>query len=243
MAMGPDTPPSLPPFPSFTKTYHNKSYAAISPLARPSLSVAGKHVVITGGGTGIGKAIALGFAEACASSISILGRRLDRLHAASATILARVPSAKVFVYSADLADRASTHDAFEQIAQRVGKIDIFVSNAGVYADGPVATADVDEFMRTFEGNVRGALNAFQAFIPHAAAGAYLLSTSTGIAHVAPMFPQAAYAASKVANVKLVEAIAAEHPELHVVQIQPGVVATEMNGNFNMDEGMSLATAR
>jgi len=229
-------PDELAPFPSFTKTWHNESYDAISPVARPELSVAGKHIVITGGGTGIGKAVAIGFAEAKASSIHILGRRLDRLEAAKEEILAKVPSAKVFLYSADLVDSTSTKAAFDQIAKQVGKIDIYVSNAGVYADGPTAIINVDEFMAPFEGNVRGALIAFQAFLPHAAPGAYLLSTSTISAHSAPMFPQASYAASKLANVKLVEAIATEHPELHVVQIHPGVVGTEMNDKFMLDKG-------
>jgi len=229
-------PNELSPFPSFTKTWHNESYDAISPIVRPELSVAGKHVVITGGGTGIGKAVAIGFAEAKASSISILGRRLDRLEAAKAELLARVPDAKVFLYSADLVDSTSTKAAFDQIAKQVGKIDIYVSNAGVYADGPTATTNVDDFMLPFEANVRGALIAFQAFLPHAAPGAYLLFTSTVSAHMSPMFPQASYAASKLANVKLVEAIAIEHPELHVVQIHPGVVITEMQDKFTMDAG-------
>lgn len=51
---------------SFTKTYHNKPYDLISP-SRPELSASGKNVVITGGGTGVGKSIALSFAQAGAS--------------------------------------------------------------------------------------------------------------------------------------------------------------------------------
>ena len=71
----------VPPFVSFTKTYHNKPYDDISPT-RPELSAAGKNVVVTGGGTGIGKAIATAFTQAGAKSVAILGRRLDKLEAA-----------------------------------------------------------------------------------------------------------------------------------------------------------------
>lgn len=140
---------SLPAIPSLTKTYHTKSYPAISP-SRPELSAAGKNIVITGGGTGIGRAIAFGFAEAKAASISILGRRLDRLEATKSDIVAKFPDVKVFCYSADLLDGASVKAAFDVIAQQVGKIHVYVSNAGVYSAGPVATVHVDEFMYSFE---------------------------------------------------------------------------------------------
>ncbi|KAF5262082.1 hypothetical protein FOXYS1_7202, partial [Fusarium oxysporum] len=72
-------------FVSFTKTWHNKPYPSIDPT-RPEFSAAGKFVAITGGGTGIGKSIAIAFAQAGASTIAILGRRLDRLETAAAEI-------------------------------------------------------------------------------------------------------------------------------------------------------------
>lgn len=70
-------------FVSFTKTWHKKPYVAIDPI-RPELKASGKFVVVAGGGTGIGKAIAISFAQAGAKTIAILGRRLDKLEAAAA---------------------------------------------------------------------------------------------------------------------------------------------------------------
>ncbi|KAE9582536.1 hypothetical protein CGMCC3_g1463 [Colletotrichum fructicola] len=72
-------------FMPLTKTYHYKANDLISP-SRLELSAAGKNVVITGGGTGIGKSIALCFAKAGASSVCIIGRRLDRFEIAVAEI-------------------------------------------------------------------------------------------------------------------------------------------------------------
>jgi hypothetical protein len=69
---------NTPSFFYFTKTWHSKPYPAISPT-RPELSVAGKNIVVTGCGAGIGKAIAMSFAQAGASSITIHGRREGRL--------------------------------------------------------------------------------------------------------------------------------------------------------------------
>ncbi|GKU08960.1 unnamed protein product, partial [Fusarium langsethiae] len=67
---------------SFTKAWHSKPYSSIDP-SRPEISAAGKFIAITGGGTGIGKSIAIAFAQAGASTIAILGRRLDRLETAA----------------------------------------------------------------------------------------------------------------------------------------------------------------
>ena len=79
--MAPQEPLKVPSFTSFTSTWHSTPYALISP-SRPELSAAGRTVVVTGGGTGIGKAIAKAFAQAGASSVAILGRRVDRLRSA-----------------------------------------------------------------------------------------------------------------------------------------------------------------
>jgi NAD(P)-dependent dehydrogenase (short-subunit alcohol dehydrogenase family) len=72
-------------FVSFTETYHNKPYAAINPK-RPEISAKGKFVIITGGATGIGKAIAVAFAQVDADIIAILGRLFDRLELTASEI-------------------------------------------------------------------------------------------------------------------------------------------------------------
>ena len=74
-----------PSFVSFTNTWHNTGYEAISPF-RPELSMKGKTVVVTGAGTGIGKAVARAFVQAGAASVAILGRREDRLKSAISDI-------------------------------------------------------------------------------------------------------------------------------------------------------------
>ena len=221
-------------FVSFTKTYHHKPYPYISPT-RPELSAAGKNVVITGGGTGIGKAIATAFAQANAASVSIIGRRLNRLEEAARDISAAAasPSIRVVTAQGDLSERESAAKAVAEIAAQVGKIDVFVSCAGIFSmPGPVAGYDGEEFRRGWEVNFMGAFNAVQAFMVHAAPGAKLVNVSSGIAHIAPMYPGAwAYAAVKASIVKMIDFLAAENPHLHVVHIQPGVIATELNEGF------------
>ncbi|KAM0445301.1 hypothetical protein ACHAO4_009802 [Trichoderma viride] len=225
-----NTDVAIPKWVSFTKEWHTKPYPDISP-SRSDLSATGKNVVITGGGTGIGRAVAIAFGQAGASSVSILGRRLDRLKSSVIAISAAAQSnTKVLYRTADLTDRAQVEDALASITNAVGKVDIFVNNAGSLPPlKPVAKYDAATFMRAFEMNVMTSLNAIQAFLPVAGTDPILLNISSNLAHIAPMHGMPAYAASKGAQLKMVEYFAAENPELHVVSIQPGVIATEIAG--------------
>ena len=111
----------VPAFVSFTKTWHNKPYAAISPT-RPELSATGKNFIVSGGGTGIGKAIAIGFAQAGAASVTVLGRREDRLKISTAAISAEAMDSKtrVLYEICDMTKGASVKQAFDRIVEKVG---------------------------------------------------------------------------------------------------------------------------
>lgn len=225
-------PLPLKGFVSFTEEWHNRPYPAISP-SRPELSVVGKNVVITGGGTGIGKAAAIAFAQAGAKSVSILGRRIDRLQAAEAAIKEANPSTQVVVQKGDVTDRTSIDAALKAIVSKTGgKIDIFLSNAGMQGkQAAVVGYPEAEIRETFETNLMGSFNALQAFTPLAAPGAKLLYIGSGLSHWAP-HPEVpgmwAYAAAKAAALKMVDYYASENPNVHVVGVQPGIVGTEIN---------------
>lgn len=235
----------MPPFgwTSFTKTWHDKPYQFISP-SRPELSVSGKNVVVTGGGTGIGKATAIAFAKAGAASVTILGRRLDRLQTSSAEIAAAAPTTRVLFETADTTKRTSISSALKTIVGQVGKIDIFISNAGMQpVFGQVASYDESELRRALEVNLVGSFNAVQSFIPLAAPGAMLFNISSCLAHletVAPTEQVFAYSISKLASNRMFDFVAAENPGLHVVNVHPGITDTEINADIDvkgLDEGM------
>jgi len=236
----------MPPFGwvSFTETWHDKPYPFISP-SRPVLSAAGKNVVVTGGGTGIGKAAAIAFAQAGAASVAILGRRLDRLQTSASEITTAGPATRVLFETTDITKRRSIDGALKTIVGQVGKIDIFVSNAGVLPSyGGVASYDESELRHAFEVNVIGSFNAVQAFIPLAAPGAKLFNVSSCLAHLAPVAPVEdvfAYSITKLASTRMFDIVAAENPELHIVNVHPGVINTEINANTDVegeDEGTS-----
>jgi NAD(P)-dependent dehydrogenase (short-subunit alcohol dehydrogenase family) len=232
-------------FVSFTETWHNRPYPAILPT-RPEISAAGKSVVITGGGTGIGKAAAIAFAQAGAKSVSIIGRRLDRLQTAGTAIAEANPSTQVVLQTGDVSDRKSIEAALGAIVAKIGggKIDIFLNNAGIL---PKEAAVIDypesEIRRSFEINLLGSFNALQAFTPLAAPGAKLLNIGSSISHWSPL-PEVpgvwSYAATKLAALKMVDYYASENPNIHVVSIHPGIVGTEINPNIPVgpDTGIS-----
>ncbi|KAH8657207.1 hypothetical protein BGZ60DRAFT_494542 [Tricladium varicosporioides] len=228
----------MPPFgwTSFTETWHDKPYPFISP-SRPELSAAGKNVVVTGGGTGIGKAIAIAFAKAGAASVAILGRRLDRLQTSAAEITAAGPATRVLFETADVTKRTSIDGALKAIVGQVGNINIFVSNAGVLTSyGGVAGYNESELRRAFEVNIIGSFNALQAAIPLAAPGAKIFNVSSCLAHLAPVAPVEnvfAYAVTKLASTRMFDFVAAENPEFHIVNVHPGIVDTEINANTDV----------
>ncbi|KAM7198217.1 putative short chain dehydrogenase reductase [Naviculisporaceae sp. PSN 640] len=203
---------AIPKTVPFTKKWHSTPYSSISPT-RPELSAAGRNVVITGGGTGIGNAIAVAFAQAGTLSITILGRRLEKLKEGTIPIQAAIPTGsttQVYYHSVDLLSREDTNSVFEAVASQIpdGKIDVLVSNAGA---------------------VLTAMHAIQAFIPLAGPEPIILSTNTCIAHYPPINGLGLYAFSRAALVRLTDYIQKENPEFRVISVQPGWVATEGNG--------------
>ncbi|KAF5608520.1 hypothetical protein FPANT_444 [Fusarium pseudoanthophilum] len=213
-------------FISFTKTYHNKPYPSIDPT-RPELSAAGKFVAITGGGTGIGRSIAIAFAQAGASTIAILGRRLGRLEGAAAEIAeASGGKTNVIFEAVDISQRSKLDAAVANLVKKANgaKIDILISNAGVSPDvGAVVGFDEAEFRQGIELNIIGAFNTLQSFGPFLTSNAHVFNTSTGLVHLRPIAQGWAYTAVKAAVFKMFEYLQDDNPEWHVVQIQPGVI--------------------
>lgn len=210
-----------PPFPSATPSWHNDTYSAISPQ-RPELSAAGKTVVITGAGSGIGRATAAAFAAAGASKVVLLGRSAEPLNETKSQL---PDSVSATVFPLDVADEAALNKA----AAAVGKWDILVLAAGYSAaPAPLVEADTDDWWRSFETNVKGTFLAVKAFKPFAEPShATVLSLVTGMAALpAQNLPNlSSYLASKLAQTKVIEFLPVENPNIFAATIHPGMVET------------------
>lgn len=234
-------------FKSFTRTWHSQSYPEILP-SRSELSAAGKVVFITGGGSGIGKATAIAFAQAGAKIIAIFGRRVENLLLAAEEVRKANPAGTttVVVESVDISQHVALDAAFTNASNKAGgaKVDILVNNAGSLKPlNSLTTYGEKDLRESIEGNLIGSFNVVQAAMPLLSPKAKILNISSGIGHINPIPGFWTYASLKLAIVKMFDFLQAEHPDLSVFNIQPGIVETELNrvSSFpGRDEGELVA---
>lgn len=116
---------------------------------------AGKHALVTGGGTGIGEGIAIALAEAGAD-VTITGRRADKLEAVAGS------NARIHALAMDVDDEASVRTGIASAAAARGPIQICVANAGIAEGGPFETTSLAAWRRTMTTNLDGVFLTFQA---------------------------------------------------------------------------------
>ena len=193
----------------------------------------GKNAVVTGGSRGLGKAMALGLAEAGAN-VAIISRReaLD--------VVAEIESYGVKGVSVafDIAD-IERHDALvEQVTDALGHVDILVNNAGIQRRHPAAQFPMDDWYTVMNVNANAVFSLCQHF------GRPMLARGYGkIINVASLlsfqggYTVPAYAASKGAVMQMSKGLANEWAAqgVHVNCVAPGYMATEMNEALIADE--------
>jgi NADP-dependent 3-hydroxy acid dehydrogenase YdfG len=144
------------------KTLHSETYPAISPT-RPELSQAGKTALVTGGGAGVGYAIATAFARAGASTIILTGRRENILQSAADALRAESqgfnPNLRIYTHTVDVADIKSIADLWAWLAETSIVVDVVVSNAGQgqMVAQPVLEFGLDQVWHMYKVNVRSHL--------------------------------------------------------------------------------------
>lgn len=135
-----------PPYPAPVTEWHNNTYDAIDPR-RSELSQIGKTVIVTGAGTGIGREVVAGFAQAGASEIHILGRTKETLEETKNIVRKTYPDTDITIHIADIVDL----DAVEKAAKAIGSWDVLIANAG-YISSPelIEGSDADAWWKNFE---------------------------------------------------------------------------------------------
>lgn len=172
------------------------------------------RVVVTGGGSGIGAAVAERLLQAGAG-VAVLD--VDP---------AGAPAGALPVVC-DVTDADQVAAAVGQAARGLGGLDGVVANAGTGAVGSVEEATDDDFRRTFEVNVLGVVRVVRAALPHLRASAHPVVVTTGsVAAEVGLPARAAYSASKGAVHALTRAMAADHVnEVRVCAVAPGTADT------------------
>jgi NAD(P)-dependent dehydrogenase (short-subunit alcohol dehydrogenase family) len=188
----------------------------------------GKVAIVTGGGAGIGSAIASAFAREGAR-VAIAGRTKATLVHAAEAIEAECGQ-PVLPIAADVASAADCERLIATIVDQLGAVDILVNNAALFAVLPLIEADAAEAARFFAVNAVGPLNAGRAFARWAQdqkRGGAIVNVSS-IASGRPARGLGLYSASKAALDSLTRTMAVEWAGhgLRVNAVAPGHVATE-----------------
>jgi NAD(P)-dependent dehydrogenase (short-subunit alcohol dehydrogenase family) len=175
------------------------------------------RAVVVGASSGLGRCIAIGLGRRGAR-VAVLARRHDRL-----VDTAQAIGPGSLAIRCDATDPASCREAIQQAASGLGGIDALVYAPGVGPLARLVDVDVEMWRSAFDTNVIGAALVTAAALPHLAsshgAAAYL---STVSASLTPPWPGlGAYAVSKAALDKLVEAWRSEHPNVGFTRVVVG----------------------
>ncbi len=196
---------------------------------RGSGKLTGAVALITGGDSGIGRAVALAFAREGADVVlTCLADEEDDANATAEYV--RTEGRHAVVLVADLSERSGCEEVVEQTARRFGRIDILVSNAAyqMSKDEGLAGIEPDQFDHTLKTNVYALYWLCKAALPFLPPGASIITTSS-IQGFQPSAHLLDYATSKGAIVNLTKALASDLIErgIRVNSVAPGPVWTPL----------------
>ena len=188
----------------------------------------GKTALVTGATRGIGKAIAIKFAEAGANIAFTYRQKNGAAEELEATITAMGVSCKG--YAADAADYAATEAVVKQITAELGRIDILVNNAGITKDGLLMRMSEEQWDAVITTNLKSAFNFTRIIVPIMAKqrqGSIInMSSVVGVSGNAG---QCNYSASKAGLIGFSKSVAKEMGPrgIRVNCIAPGFIETDM----------------
>jgi NAD(P)-dependent dehydrogenase (short-subunit alcohol dehydrogenase family) len=187
----------------------------------------GRIAVVTGGGHGIGRTIAVALAREGAS-VAVLGRNLARLEETQTAL--RDAGGESLALACDIADKTAVRSAFGQIRAELGTVDILVNNAGITASRKFHETPDEVWEQIMQTNVNGMFYCCKAAVPDMINKRWgRIVTVASIAALTGLPFSSAYSASKHAQLGLTRTLALELARYNILvnAICPGWVETEM----------------
>jgi NAD(P)-dependent dehydrogenase (short-subunit alcohol dehydrogenase family) len=185
----------------------------------------GKVAVVTGGGSGIGRATAIAFADEGAV-VAVVDRDEPSAQALAAEIDGHA-------YALDVRDGDRVAAAFSDIADRLGGLDVLANNAGLGDLRPLHTLDEKLWHRLIDVNLTGTYHAMKAAVPLMLArdGGAIVNNAS-VSGITPTRNEAAYSAAKAGVISLTKSGALEYgPSVRVNCVAPGYVRTPLVAMF------------
>ncbi len=184
----------------------------------------GRTVLVTGGGTGIGRATARAFADNGAN-VAISGRRPEQLRAA----LAGYPDDRTLVVVNDIATPDGARELVAAVKERFGSIDVVVSNAAAYAGGDLVEMSGPAWEALRATNVDGLFHLAQAALPELVDSRGSLIAVASVSGLFGDWGQAAYNATKHAVVGFVRSLALDYGDrgVRINAVAPAFTLTDM----------------
>jgi NAD(P)-dependent dehydrogenase (short-subunit alcohol dehydrogenase family) len=186
-----------------------------------------KIAIVTGAGSGIGRAIALAMVREGAH-VALVGRRKDKVEAVAREA---VPGGgSVIAVSADVSKQAEIEHVLQETVKAFGRINVLVNNAGILHAGTAEQITEAQWDETFNINVRGLWLLSRAVLPHLrkAGGGSIINVAS-VLGINGVRNRAAYSASKGAVVLLTKCMAIDHghENIRVNAICPSFVETDL----------------
>jgi NAD(P)-dependent dehydrogenase (short-subunit alcohol dehydrogenase family) len=193
--------------------------------------LAGKCAVITGGGTGIGQAIALAFAREGAQVV-VAGRRKGKLE--GTVLLLQQAGCSTLALECDVTKAADTERVVKSAEDAFGKVNVLVNNAGALSVSTVENIAEEDWDRVMSTNVKGPFLMSRAALPamRRAGGGSIINIGSVLGLVA-IRDRAAYCASKGGVTMLTRAMALDHANdnIRVNCLCPSIVESDMTRNL------------
>ena len=200
------------------------------------MNLKGKNAIVTGGGRGLGKAVAIALAKEGAN-IGVTGRNEEHLKNTAEELKALGVTAAYSVFSID--DETAVKSGIAKLADELGGIDILINNAGIGDFGSIADMPSETWEQVIKTNLFGVYYAAKAaypFLKEKGEGDIVNVASTAGLKGGPNM--SAYAASKAAVVSLSQSMMAEwrKQNIRVITLTPSTIASDMSIQGGLTDG-------